>query len=333
MKRDANIELLRVILMLGVCMVHAFAVVRPPSIWLRGVVACSVDAFVFISGYYGIRFSLRKLGALYMTGLVSCAMGALVGGIVLGTDFLIGHGGYWVVVRDFLTKHCWFLHSYAVLMIFAPLINTAMNNCTRKEALKIGLPIVGLVFIWSWGTTACGSWRLHLPTVPGFGSLSPLTLIGIYIVARLYQLFALQKHIKVWWVVMVFLTLPWLSGCGYGGYNGPIVLVLAIGLFTLFKNMRLSSDSFIVCNKKWQYVIPSLFACYLITDTPAGRQIMHAVCDNKLENWCGKGVLCAIVLGVGTFVVGLILDIPRRLAVGLIDMYVQRSKANICSNE
>lgn len=66
-ERNPSIELLRCILMFGICLLHTIG--KGPwyieytslSLWLM---TC-VSGFVFISGYYGIQFSISKAFRLY----------------------------------------------------------------------------------------------------------------------------------------------------------------------------------------------------------------------------------------------------------------------------
>ena len=74
--RNASIECYRVLLMLGICLLHSitqgpynkdwfiFGVAGPSKL-----LATCVNGFVFISGWYGIRTNFRKIARLYLVGL------------------------------------------------------------------------------------------------------------------------------------------------------------------------------------------------------------------------------------------------------------------------
>lgn len=78
--RNASIELLRLLLMLGICALHAscqgkFSTRGFPTNILQVCVPC----FVFISGYYGIRFSWKKVVNLYFIAMMATLIAPMAG--------------------------------------------------------------------------------------------------------------------------------------------------------------------------------------------------------------------------------------------------------------
>lgn len=71
-------------------------------------------------------------------------------------------------------------------MLFAPIINKALDSCeSAKAALGIVLPVFMLVFFWNWiAPEAAVTLRTRLPSPDGFGSPTFLSLVGIYVMAR-----------------------------------------------------------------------------------------------------------------------------------------------------
>lgn len=120
-QRDGSIELYRALLMLGICVIHCsnqstyyqscFGYIQNGTLWC-------VDGFVFLSGWYGIRFRVGKLLRLYGVGVASALIGTFIAkscGMCSEISFLF------FTWRTFCGY--WFLHAYVVLMLLAPLLN------------------------------------------------------------------------------------------------------------------------------------------------------------------------------------------------------------------
>lgn len=84
-QREANIEVYRVALMFGICLLHTIGFGGYAAPWMQNILSSCVVGFVFISGWFGVKFSCRKLVKLYGIGLY-CAM-------VFGILSVIGVGG------------------------------------------------------------------------------------------------------------------------------------------------------------------------------------------------------------------------------------------------
>lgn len=82
-ERNSNVELLRFVLMIGVCvqhmLVHGLSLkdmgtgnILPEAfdLLLLVIVAPAVNCFMFISGYYGIRFSRKKILTLSIQAFI-----------------------------------------------------------------------------------------------------------------------------------------------------------------------------------------------------------------------------------------------------------------------
>lgn len=243
--RDNRVELYRISLMFGIVLLHtnAHAVVSYP--WFGCLLMFCVTGFVFISGYYGVRFSWCKLLKLYgvaFTCMALVAMAECVGGCLEWKDF---------AARVFYhVRLTWFLHAYAVLMLVVPLLNAALE----KRGWE--LPFLILAFGWSY-LYDIGHLRPYVFAAAGFGSHTPLTLAGIYVAARIFRRDDWEKHITTKAIIWGIPILILLAVIGLGRYNAPSSFLLAGGLFLLFK--RHAPD--------WSFaglLAPSMFAVYCL---------------------------------------------------------------------
>ena len=298
--------------MLGVCLVHTlFAGVEQrmfgASEWLGGLASASVDVFVFISGWYGIRFKVSKLVALYATA-VFCVIESRLAMKAFG---YAPAGG---VISD-ISSNYWFLHAYAALMCIAPIIERTFDN-DKKSALKIATPFLVFVFGWGWLWTRFAIWKLPFPSVHGMESHSWVTLLGVYVAARLCRIYEVDRLLS-WKTCLLGVTIcSAITGFHYfllGGYNCIATIALAIFLFSLFRKLRIEG-AFIA--KVCSFVVPSLFAVYLLHQSPSGRMMVEQV-GGLRENVQLPNVICGLVFGILVFVCSFIADMPRRWLVTL----------------
>lgn len=90
MHRDNNIELFRALLMLGICVLHAITMCGHPNQWLSGPLSACVDGFVFISGYYGVKFKSSKIIKLDALGIYCVVAGVGASYAVFGGSAISG---------------------------------------------------------------------------------------------------------------------------------------------------------------------------------------------------------------------------------------------------
>ena len=114
--RESGVELYRIMLMFGICLLHSVIACGHTNINLNHLLLPCVDGFVLISGWFGVKFSWRKVGSLYLQAFYAAFI----------AECLIGDGGLAGVF--FLVRRFWFLHAYIIMMMFAPLINKALES-------------------------------------------------------------------------------------------------------------------------------------------------------------------------------------------------------------
>lgn len=85
-KRNSAIEIYRVLLMLGIVVLHEYSYVGMGHNWLPRLFHTCVVGFVFISGYYGVKLSFAKFARLYGVAIFCATWFAL-------SAFIITQGG------------------------------------------------------------------------------------------------------------------------------------------------------------------------------------------------------------------------------------------------
>jgi len=261
-KRNANMELLRLLLMLMIIMLHAlgkseilvnlydnFSANALIAWILEALSLCAVNVFIMISGYYLINSNI-KLGRLIelIAEMVFYSLGAFLICSLLGVDIHEEINTYFLLHTVFPVHMnlFWFLTAYVFVYIMLPVISAGIKAVSKKQ-LKA---IINLLLIFECGFKSCFPFRFEEDEF-GYNLLWFLTvfLIGAYF--RLYGARMLNKTHKgliVYFVSSMFILIENVaidsvfSRTGHlkeilkvsTEYNHVFVLLAAIGLFTAF---------------------------------------------------------------------------------------------------
>ena len=145
-KRQANIELLRIISMLLVLVIHynvgingqtSHEMVMNEPLKAIGVASLKslsfvcVNCFIIISGYFGIRWKWKSL-CNYLFQI------SFWGGMIHLIAVVLGLGEFSIIqlldnMTLFLVNGNWFFIAYLGLYMFAPLLNSFIEKVSAKE--------------------------------------------------------------------------------------------------------------------------------------------------------------------------------------------------------
>lgn len=250
--RNTNIEILRFVLMVFICFWHVivhgytFKFYGEPGFVLNADIriitffttlfAPATYCFMFISGWYGIKFSLRKY--LYFAFLAICCMV-----LTIGIRYYLGDIDSWYPVVSHIfpiaTEKWWFLTCYIMVFLIAPFIEAGLKVIDKKTLKQI---IYIMTFI------EIGSLMLQEPT-----GLSFYGLLYIYVLARYLRMIQFDcsaKKLIVAYLVAFFalwgLTysasylggFKWISWILAGSYNNPAIIIMAITTFFLVNKLK-----------------------------------------------------------------------------------------------
>ena len=191
--------------------------------------ASATYSFMFISGYYGIHYSHKKLlylvFSVYSVVIVSTVIKLLIGRFSVNDVFLF---------LPLSRGHWWFLTWYVVILVLSPIINKGLE-ISQKQFLFILIVLLVLLCL--------SIVKLSSSFGSSFFGLLCMYLLGRYF--RIYRITLSFLHsllgILVSFVVFLSLILfvvnyaP-LSRYSFvllGGYNNPMVIVMAICSFFL----------------------------------------------------------------------------------------------------
>lgn len=294
--RESNFELLRNISMFMILIIHANFVSLPhveydelmnnqlasiTRFFIESLGIVAVNVFVFISGWFGINTNKKRvLSFIYQI------LFFLGGGYVV--FLLCGKASFNVknILDIFqLSRYDWFIKSYFVLMIIAPILNSYCKTVEEKTQRYVMIAFFLFESLYGW---VMGGKRFF---VNGYG---PLHFIGLYITAQyiknqlncssvpelIKKIFRLPK----WMDMMVFLIAaifntflislgslfihevqPLHSMCY--AYSNPLNIVGGLYLFLFFSKINMS-------HKKWiNWLGASSFAVYLFHCEGTVRQL------------------------------------------------------------
>ena len=322
--RNCGIELFRILMMFGIVLLHVCGQGKYGCVWpanlLRGAVVC----FVFISGYYGIRFTLSKLVGLYSLAVFYCCLEPIIGGVVpFG-------GGYLQAVLDAWRAKdgYWFLHAYAILMTIVPLLEDKFKACKdHGQVLASSVAFLFVIFVWSYSLCFPSLSRI-VPQPNGLTSSSGfMTMLGIYIAARLFHFYELDKVIKTQVALVGFaitaiaisVTKNYLAV-----YASPFQFLLAMFSFCLFLKIHLTDWA----SRVVIIVAPSMFGVYLchaMLYFPGMESKVYTMINHIRDPLIAGGMnhyLAYIIVAIEMFSISLVIDGVRRMLLLPIRRFV-----------
>lgn len=331
-KREANIELLRLLAMAMVVSLHYLSkgelladATKPmdatgiTSWLLESFSIAAVNTYVLISGYFMVHSSFKpmRLVKLWLQVLFYTILTPVVLGL-LGFVDLSQYSTY-DFLRNLLPVNMlqyWFISAYFLMVLVSPLLNAAVKNLPQKELGLILLLLLGMESL----TKTVIPVRLELDNL-GYDCFwfMVVYLIGAYI--RLYGLPFIEKWksgplfglyactclllMGLYQVIHgIYLkngSLEHMLGTTYG-YNHLLVILAAVLLFATFRKMQLRGGvgNFII------KISPYTLGVYLLHEQLAMRYLWP------------KWLFCEKVTGPGTLVLYWAIAIVVVMAAGLL---------------
>ena len=261
-KRESNIELLRIIVMLFILMHHLIVHALCPAIMseagclsadyatysiMEGFFYIGVDVFILISGYFGIRLRARRIWSLYLQlafyGLVTYLFGVAIGSAPFAPHTLItksllifSHASSW-----------WFVICYLMLMFLSPFLNYGMKTMTKMQFVFALLCMTFLQVYLGW------FWQKPAYDISGYSLLNfiYIYLIGGFIHRFVPDINSKQRSISLFTIYVVSAII--FGGCNilrlyidvpFGNlwaYNNPLLIISAVCLLLYVRTFDFSS--------------------------------------------------------------------------------------------
>ncbi len=256
--RQSSFELLRIISMLLVLVTHVnFNSLGWPNphvfsadptgtigkLFFESTSICCVNVFVMISGWFGIKPSVSKLFHL----IFQCfffSFGLLLVAVLLENNQVGPLFGE--IKKSFFLRDYWFITSYILLFILAPVLNAFVENANKRTHCFIICSFFLYQTIYGWLISANG-------INSGYSTIS---FIGIYLLVQYikrYPIRVTQQRAFVYFLVFlaccVLNTLICMvileNGRGvqrFFFYTNPLILLSSVSLILAFSKMDIQSN-------------------------------------------------------------------------------------------
>ena len=340
MKRNPSIEVFRCLLMFCIVLYHCclFNVQLPDKsyhdalpIWMlpfcMGLI-WHVDGFVAISGWFGIKFTLKKFfrlwGLVLFYSLLSVGVSKFVLGDALSLHSFIIYGG-------------WFTATYLGLMFVSPVLNAAIDHLKDDpRTLRFAIGLFAAMMFLNWVPT-----HLNSAVEPcGVGGSTLVNFMFLYLLVRSIRVCGYRPSKRqlvmgvllggVGMLAVNALNLAYLvfrggvrdvgllaASCqSLLSYDAPYVQLIAICMLLLFAEYiqvpRILGN---VC----LFLGPSMFAVYLIHGPSSYGHLAYRTMQSWFLNRFDVHPAFIVVLtAVITFFACCAIDLVRRGGVQLV---------------
>lgn len=313
-QRESVIEMYRAVLMLGIVMCHTVGLMWGGRV--ANLCGSAVIGFVFISGWFGIKFKWSKVLQLILIAAYSMLVSMLVAHFLLGIDYSI-----WSYLRVFKRiRIYWFLWAYIALMLVSPSIEFVFRYAHEHDAspFKIFLPFLIMVYGWSY-LQYVPQFREIMPCIAGFDSLSVFSLTAAYLTARLCRYYDLRS--KVWsvrynvlWLILVGGLCMALVLAGFYHHHSIASIILTVVNFFLITKLRIPEKMGVF----FVFIAPSLFSVYLMHCRGDGETILRNTVSSLDALFATPHILSCLIAAIIVMLVCIALDMPRRYVAHLI---------------
>lgn len=338
--RESNVELLRIILMLSIIMYHLlvhgaklgsgpdgnYSVENESSvvyILLKSFLVLSVNCFVFISGFYRIKFKISTCISLL-------AQASFYGMLITFTFGLlslqyVGIKHVFSAIFPVFAGIWWFITAYFALYLLSPLLNNAIDSFTKGQFLFVLLSLTIINCI-------CGFLFEAGPMGVNRG-YSLVSFVHIYFMAQYIRKYTNLDMLRKWApfayavactciFLLALLSVGELDEFGIQkvfAYNNPLVLIAAVSLFFIFQRITLKSN-FI------NSISPYVLGVYLFHDHPIMRKhLIEYMYSLSHQYSAAAHFLLLISFTVLIFVAGYLVDKVREaLLTPLVEYLIRR---------
>ncbi len=333
--RDSNMELLRIIAMLLILLVHAsyFSLGAPKAenitqyplesfvrILVQSIAIICVNLFVLLSGWFGIRTSIKSFSNFIFQCLF---FSILIYAIALVTNIsTLSIKG--VAQVFYATKLNWFIKAYIGLYILAPVLNAFIDSANEKLFRQVLISFFLFQTLYGWATGAafffeqgystisfCGLYllaryiRLYSPKWSQFSSKVDLSIFIALTIVTAVVLFFIGK-ISVDFHPFGDKTFPGIQSRVLS-YIAPNVIACSTFFFLIFTKFSFKS-------KLINWIAASSFAAFLIHANP-NLLNFYIEASNKIYNdvsiWLWFPAVISFVLLV--FIFSVIVDQLRKV--------------------
>lgn len=333
-KRNSNIEILRILLMLLIimhhCIINGYGLqdqLKTGSstsvgyscflIFLNAFAVIGVNVFFIISGYFSIKFSLKKLIRLvidlYLYADILILISVLTGMEKMSLS----------VVKNLLLPFYkyWFIWVYLLLMIISPILNAGIEALKKRHAVIIGVFFTALFCVLGFVSDVN-----LLGLENGYSLMFAMYLYYIGRVIKKFDVFVFHKSWKnlIMWIVCSLITFLLSSGMLMIGKNQWAWKMFSYNQLFLFFSSVFLFGFFITLpqNKRFDKVIrisKHILPVYYIHTAAVIAYYRNIPLKYMSETlWIAQfGFL--LLYAVAIFIVCVLIDVIKEATIGRIE--------------
>ena len=326
-ERQSNIELLRILAILGVVVLHynnpnigggiAYATEGGINFYLlyllESYFVCAVDLFMLISGYFLVEYKSRNIWKVIelIAQVVIFKLATYIVKVILGNaELSIKH------IISSLVPTNYFIILYCVVFLVSPFINKLLNELNAKQ-LKLFVTLIFVLFsvcptmVDAFGEVTGKEW-VGLSTVSMYGSqwgysainFMLMYCIGAFIRIRGFDVWDRRKALLTF-LGCAMVSFFWSRANDFIGYYieksaleycNPVVIMMAISIFIVFAKTDIGVQ-------KW---INSLAKGTLTVYLTHGVLIRHVGIEKFTQQNAAIMLVHVIAVAVGLYLVGYI---------------------------
>lgn len=321
-ERDSNIELLRILATLFILILHCNgwflrewggitgwntgnSIVAACRILVQNITVLGVDAFILISGFYGIRPKLKSIVNLF-TLLFFFYVGCYLWDCGLGNETFSMPG----LCNNLMafSRTNWFISSYLFLMLLSPLINAFIDKSSIKQ-ISVYTLIFCAVTLYFGYYIGNEYWYYNK-------AYSVTMMVGVYMIGRLLSRMTTEiDKVKYLYLIVGFVGVIGLMSVirilssneeAWLHYGSPITMMAAVLLLLLFYCLPKFHSKFV------NWVAASCLASFILhTCEPVFSWFVHKDVTYFMQDsypmYCLK--IGAVIMGV--FAASILLDKVR----------------------
>lgn len=243
-QRESSFELLRLIAQVMIVYYHILLFVVYPTYDLAIYKALWFPLFVLISGYFGIKPSVKGLvkllGMVFILQLPNTIISIVQGGAkaILEIPFFISNSSFW------------FVRTYVFLYLLSPVVNSFLSKISSRQRLYL---LISLFYISHF----VGTFGTDTSIV---GGKNVITFVFFYVLGDTIRYYAERiKTISTKWLALSFMLLnttvilffTWFGFSNhldiiydrlFNSYTSPFLLLNTLLFFAFFVKVSFSSE-------------------------------------------------------------------------------------------
>ena len=337
--RQSNFELLRITAMLLVLAVHAdflalgipkadALAAQPLQTWTRIIIESlalvCVNTFVMISGWFGIRPTLRGAAALIFQCIFFAVLMHIADAAIFGKPISLDY-----IIKALTLQHAgWFVTAYLILYALSPVLNAFTEHTPARRVALVTLLLLA-------AEAVIGFWQMkHFER-----GYSPLSFIILYLLGHclnaykqpLRRICAVIKSPFMMYIVLCCANASVIAYCiatadttgldRATAYTNPLVIIAAAALVLTFAGITMRPCRAI------NFVAASAFAVFLLHMDHSSLGCIRFITIVRHTYAAIDGPLCiAAIAGVciAVYAAAIVIDTPRKWLFAMIVRLARR---------